>query len=663
MDITTAVYKAIEGDNDAYTFLYNETYQKNYYIALKYLHDEQKAQDVLQMAYIKVFKMLGQLRNPEKFASYIAQTVAHYSINELKKNNPILFSETETEDEGDISDTFEEERVDVQPELALDQKETSRIVNEIISELSDEQRICITMFYMEEIPVKNIAQILGVSENTVKSRLNYGRQKIKAIVEDLEKKGTKLLGLSPLVFFLILFKTEAKACEASIAIPAAGGQLAKYVVVSGVNKKAAIATSKVVAEKTATATGKASGKGLAGAVASHKGAVIATATVIGVGGIGGAVYSNLPVDIPEWVYTVPSANEQFESYFLIQVDQSEYPLVLKKETVNYDMEDGTFLTQNENSLKIIGSNNDREYINSNADMYAKIYNNMLFVAGFDDYAWGYTLDMHMVDLNNTKGSDGWICLQCEMIDGIGESNFQVQEQSLYQINSYDYNTEPNSPLLTYVIEDIDKDCFSTWVNVSSYDFYDDVEDAYIAYVKDKDKLWDEIEKSRVTVNNVENQISIPEPDTSSEIIDEEIIFNGSQVDEESDVDNRVDEAENISTEDITTEAEEAILLTKPEIGEFEQVDTTGMIGDGLLYEIFWEPVPGADGYECNYTEAIIGEEDDIYEYTEDQKETRGSVGASDTIVATLRVRAYKYLSDGTKEYGEWSSKRTVIFPD
>lgn len=88
--------------------------------------------------------------------------------------------------------------------MAMDQQEAKRLVMEILDHLPEDQRVVIGMFYYEEMSVKDIAQTLGVSENTVKSRLSYGRRKIKEQVLDLEKRGTKLYSVAPFVFFLYL---------------------------------------------------------------------------------------------------------------------------------------------------------------------------------------------------------------------------------------------------------------------------------------------------------------------------------------------------------------------------------------------------------------------------------------------------------------------------
>ena len=192
MDIREAVGLAKEGKEEGFQYLYQETYQKSYYVALKYMKQEDAALDVLQDAYVKAFKNMEQLQDAEKFPAWFARVVATTALDELKKKKVILFSQMETEEDFAIEDSFEDDRIDSQPELSYDQAETSRLVKEMIDTLSDEQRMCIMMFYVEELSVKEIAQTLGVSENTVKSRLNYGRKNIKEKVLELEKKGTKI---------------------------------------------------------------------------------------------------------------------------------------------------------------------------------------------------------------------------------------------------------------------------------------------------------------------------------------------------------------------------------------------------------------------------------------------------------------------------------------
>lgn len=216
MNLQQAVELAKKGKEEGYNYLYQQTYQKSYYVAFKYIKQEDSALDILQDAYIKAFQNLEQLQDAEKFPAWFSKIVATTALNELKKRKVVLFSQMEKEnDSTSIDELFQDERIEAQPELSLDQKETSRLVQEMINVLSDEQRLCIMMYYVEEMAVKDIAETLGVSENTVKSRLNYGRKNIKDKVLELEKKGTKLYSLAPIPFFLYLLLSDTMNAQAA----------------------------------------------------------------------------------------------------------------------------------------------------------------------------------------------------------------------------------------------------------------------------------------------------------------------------------------------------------------------------------------------------------------------------------------------------------------
>lgn len=198
------------GDQEAITELYNRTYSAVYHTTKALIRDEDTVQDVLQDAYIKGFQNLDKLRQPEQYQAWMKMIATNTAKNVLKRKKPILFSEMENED-GEMEVEFVDDRVEHLPEIAMDRKETSRLVSEILDTLPDDQRLVMGMFYYEEMSVQQIARTLGISENTVKSRLNYGRKKVEVKVRDLEKRGTKLYSLAPLPFLLLLLRMQASA--------------------------------------------------------------------------------------------------------------------------------------------------------------------------------------------------------------------------------------------------------------------------------------------------------------------------------------------------------------------------------------------------------------------------------------------------------------------
>lgn len=215
------VLAAQEGDMEAFSWLYQETYSRNYYIVIKMVKQEQDAMDILQDAYVKIFQKLSSFHysGSKSFVSWTGKIVSNTALDFLRKKNPILFSELQGEDDGDISVLeFEDESVGNQPELAFDRKETARIVQELLDCLSEEQRICVILRYVREMKVSEIAAECGCSENTVKSRLSYAKKRLLGERETLEKKGIRLYNVAPFTLLAFLLGEEAYACEVPAAV-------------------------------------------------------------------------------------------------------------------------------------------------------------------------------------------------------------------------------------------------------------------------------------------------------------------------------------------------------------------------------------------------------------------------------------------------------------
>lgn len=240
MTYTEAVEKALKGDAEGFDFLYNATKNNKYYLALRYVKDEEGAKDVLQDAYIRAWKNLDKLKEPEKFDSWLAQIVVNTAKNELvKRNHMPLDLRAEADDEEEDTEIFDRavsswENV---PELEYTKEETRQLVHELIDSLSDEQRLVVIAFELEGMTTKEIAEQLGCSEATVKSRLRYGRNNIKEKAEELQKKGYKLYNLAPIAFLLYLFKKDmvAQAAEPAtqLALSECEGKLLQSIKPSG----------------------------------------------------------------------------------------------------------------------------------------------------------------------------------------------------------------------------------------------------------------------------------------------------------------------------------------------------------------------------------------------------------------------------------------------
>lgn len=205
--------RAINKDSAAEDQLYYMTYNNVFFTIKALVKDEDTIHDLTQDTYIKAYRNLSQLKEPAAFRGWIKRIGHNLTIDYLRKTKPRVFSDIVSSESDEMLE-FPDERTDSMPEAVMDQKETKRLIDEILNSLSDEQRVAVSMFYYQQKSIKEIAKELGISENTIKSRLFHGRNKVEFEVKELEKRGTKLYGLAPIPFLLLLFRTvDAQAAE------------------------------------------------------------------------------------------------------------------------------------------------------------------------------------------------------------------------------------------------------------------------------------------------------------------------------------------------------------------------------------------------------------------------------------------------------------------
>ena len=283
--LTSAVVRFQSGDSAAFDTIYNESKKYIYYTILKTTGNKDVADDILQETYIDVYRSLDKLQSPAAFKGWAARIAQHKISRYYQKKSPELFS-TEEEMDDTVGELTEDD-MSALPEDAMVNKEVQRLISEIIDELPENQKSTIVSFYYNQMSIPEIAESMGVPENTVKTYLFRGKKKIKDGVLDIEKKhGTKLYAL-PLAGLLgLLFAEEAKAAVVTTTasqvlgtVAAAGGTVTSAT--GGVTAAAATGTvGTAAAESTVTS--------VAGSMTTAA-ATGMTGTTITTGGIASAV--------------------------------------------------------------------------------------------------------------------------------------------------------------------------------------------------------------------------------------------------------------------------------------------------------------------------------------------------------------------------------------
>lgn len=268
-------YKA--GKADAFTVLYEESSRYIYTCIYNVMQGNDNAEDIIsdimQDTYVEISRNIGQLKDEDNFLSWAGSIATRKCYAWLKKNNRYVLLNEEDDTFDNLADSD-----NIIPEAVMQSREKQRLVKEIIdTQLTQMQKLCIIAYYYNEQKQAEIAQELGIPENTVKTNLSRAKAKIKDGVLDIEKKqGTKLYSVAPLLLFL--FREEISAC----VVP--------HTITVKVNASVSItkgAGTKTLLEKLASASAKAK----------------ITAGIIGVGAavaVGSAVYVALQDNGGSW---------------------------------------------------------------------------------------------------------------------------------------------------------------------------------------------------------------------------------------------------------------------------------------------------------------------------------------------------------------------------
>lgn len=203
------IEKVKQHDDSASEALYRFTFPIAQKQVALFVHNRQDQEDLLQTIFIKIFEQLHTLKEPEKYpgwAKMIARnTCMDYGRHLKLENNLIQWKTTVSDEEEEGMDqlavpTYSRE---FNPEAHIDAETTKELINQILDGLSDKQRMVI-LLWMKQYKESEIAKELDMPIGSVRTNCRRGKAAIEKKVIELEKQGTKLYSMSPIVFFLWL---------------------------------------------------------------------------------------------------------------------------------------------------------------------------------------------------------------------------------------------------------------------------------------------------------------------------------------------------------------------------------------------------------------------------------------------------------------------------
>ena len=177
---------AKNGDPLALNQLVNQWHKRIYNFAYKYFHDYDMAMEVTQKTFISMHKNLKTLKGASSFKSWIYTIAVNYCHEEVRRQNRrwvFPFMKVQAKDDQDFIQNTETTHREENPDLKYAQTELKTILKRALKELPEEQRLVVIMKEYEGLKIREIATIIGISENTVKSRLYYALHSLKKLLE------------------------------------------------------------------------------------------------------------------------------------------------------------------------------------------------------------------------------------------------------------------------------------------------------------------------------------------------------------------------------------------------------------------------------------------------------------------------------------------------
>ena len=161
--------------DEQFEIIYNKYYSMLLNIANKYVRNYPDSEDIVQEVFIKLYKNNKTFEEDEMIKYYLIRLTINYSLNVIKHEKKQLI---DNEYINNLPDTSNSE----------ERNENKEEIYNCICLLKDNYKTIIILYYYEKYSLKQISNILKISESNASTRLNRAREKLKKIIEERKYK-------------------------------------------------------------------------------------------------------------------------------------------------------------------------------------------------------------------------------------------------------------------------------------------------------------------------------------------------------------------------------------------------------------------------------------------------------------------------------------------
>ena len=159
------------GDADAWRELMSAWEPRLFYYVRRLVPQESDAWDVLQQTWLGAYRNIRTLAEPKLLATWLYRIARNKAISRRREQRP------------DVVDVADEQVVDDDEPDAVERFDNAEAVHRALDELSVAHREALTLHFLQDLSLEQIADVLDVPVGTVKSRLHHAKRAMRKVLE------------------------------------------------------------------------------------------------------------------------------------------------------------------------------------------------------------------------------------------------------------------------------------------------------------------------------------------------------------------------------------------------------------------------------------------------------------------------------------------------
>jgi RNA polymerase sigma-70 factor (ECF subfamily) len=175
---------ARKGDQRAFAEIVGIYKDKLYHLAYRMTGNRQEAEDVVQDAFLRVFKNLDRYDEKQKFSTWIYRIATNLCIDRLRKRRTVYSLDSESSEHDGLDGYSMLPSDDRTPESELLLSETQRTIQQAMETLPAKYKSVMVLRYMQDLSLQEISEVLDMPVTTVKTRVHRGREFLRKKLEN-----------------------------------------------------------------------------------------------------------------------------------------------------------------------------------------------------------------------------------------------------------------------------------------------------------------------------------------------------------------------------------------------------------------------------------------------------------------------------------------------